>query len=130
MPRNLLPVSQVQIEATFEHYAERFLESRSRKGQAFSDRTKDTYSESLDQFRTFLRWKGMPLNPENIKREHIEAFLDTLERGDPSAPDDIPELAVFRTGEKAATVSNRYRCVRRWFNWLTNDEEAITDSPM
>ena len=40
-----------------------------------SDKTSETYLDSTKQFLRFVADRGMPPEPTNWKREHIEAFL-------------------------------------------------------
>jgi site-specific recombinase XerD len=80
--------------------------------QRMSPATLSTYSTSVVQLARFLAAQGMPLSPEAITREHVEAFIsDLLVRWKP------------------ATAHNRYRALRAFFGWLL-DEGEIRESPM
>ena len=97
---------------TVKHHflIEQFL--RALRAENCSKRTLETYAESVQQFVKFLHAKGMPLDPHNITREYIEAFIaDLLDRWKP------------------ATAANRYRGLQRYFKWLVEEGE-IKDSPM
>lgn len=85
---------------------------RSLRAQNCSERTVQTYSESVRQFAAFLQEKGMPTQPESITREHVESFIaELLQRWKP------------------ATANNRYRGLQRYFKWLLEEGE-IKASPM
>lgn len=76
--------------------------------------TLDTYSGAVSMFGTFLAEKGMPTNPANIKREHIESFIEHL-------------LSLY----KPATANNRYRGLQAYFKWLGDEGEIKPeDNPM
>jgi site-specific recombinase XerD len=77
-----------------------------------SDRTVQTYCESVSQLAAFLAAKGMPTTLDGIRREHVEAFIEDL-------------LARF----KPATAANRYGGLRAYFKWAV-DEGEIRESPM
>ena len=63
-----------------------------------SPRTIQTYSEGLRLFGQFLIAQGMPTEVENIRREHIEAFvIDLLQH------------------YKPATANNRFRALQAFF---------------
>ena len=68
-----------------------------------SDKTSETYLDSTKQFLRFVADRGMPPEPTNWKREHIEAFLVYL----------LDERKL-----KSSTVNNRYRGVQAFFKWL------------
>jgi site-specific recombinase XerD len=77
-----------------------------------SPKTIRTYLEATGQLEAFLTDRGMPTRIEDIRREHVEAFIaDLLERWRP------------------ATAHNRYAGVQAFFRWAV-DEEVITTSPM
>jgi site-specific recombinase XerD len=77
-----------------------------------SPATLSTYSASVGQLDRFLDARGMPRTAAAIHREHLEAFITEL-------------LEPF----KPATAHNRYRALRSFFGWLT-DEGEIRESPM
>lgn len=91
-----------------------FLDSftRSLRARNLSDRTVDTYTESVRQFGTFLADRGMPIQVDGIAREHVESFIEDL-------------LGKW----KPATASNRYRGLQTYFKWLLEEGEIRT-SPM
>lgn len=78
-----------------------------------SERTIETYRESVGQFAAFLRVRGMPSSADGFTREHIGEFL----------------LDLQDRGMKPATVSNRYRALRTFCRWLVREGER-TDDPM
>ena len=49
---------------------------RSLRARNLSERTVDTYTESLRQFAGFLVNQGMPTQLENVSREHVESFIE------------------------------------------------------
>ncbi|MBX3031432.1 MAG: tyrosine-type recombinase/integrase [Chloroflexi bacterium] len=77
-----------------------------------SPRTVQTYLESVDRFATFLEDRGMPTDVAGIRREHVEAFMESL-------------LERF----KPTTATNRYSGLQAFFKWAV-DEGEIRDSPM
>ena len=97
---------------TVQHklYLDSFI--RSLRAQNLSDRTVQTYSESVRQFASYVDKMGMPITPEAITREHVEAFVTDL-------------LAKW----KPATANNRYRGLQAYFRWLVEEGE-IKESPM
>jgi site-specific recombinase XerC len=77
-----------------------------------SPRTIRAYTDDGALLAAFLADRGMPTVADNIRREHVEAFIAAeLERTAPSS---------------AAT---RYRSLQQLFNWLDNEGE-IGGSPM
>jgi len=77
-----------------------------------SDKTVETYVESVDRLIEFLSGQGMPLDIENIRREHVESFMvDLLERFRPS------------------TAVNRYHGLQAFFKWAV-DDDYLRESPM
>jgi len=70
------------------------------------------YVDAVERMDSFLADRGMPRTVATIHREHVEAFIaDQLDRFQP------------------ATAANRYRSVKQFFRWLT-DEGEISESPM
>jgi site-specific recombinase XerD len=63
----------------------------------------------LAEFRERI---GMPTSVDAIRREHVEAFVADL-----------------LTRNKPATANNRYRALKVFFRWLTEEGE-IAESPM
>lgn len=76
-------------------------------------RTVQTYGDALRLFGAFLGEQGMPLDLENIRREHVESFIASL----------------LQRGQKPATASNRYRALQTFFKWAVEEGE-IKSSPM
>ena len=68
-----------------------------------SDKTSETYLDSTKQFLQFIAERGMPPEPTNWKREHIEAFLVYL---------------LDERNLKSSTVNNCYRGLQAFFKWL------------
>ena len=85
---------------------------RSLRANDKSDKTIATYLEAVRQLLTFLRASGMPTAVGNIRRDHIEAFIERLV-----------------LTKSPATANNRYRGLRALFNFLVEFGE-ITASPM
>jgi site-specific recombinase XerD len=77
-----------------------------------SPTTIDAYSLAAHGLGAFLRDAGMPTAPDQIRREHVEAYVQQVL--DTRAP---------------ATAHQRYRSLRRFFAWLI-DEGEIRTSPM
>ena len=48
------------------------------RAQNLSERTVETYSESVNQFVRFVGAQGMPGQVDSLRREHIEAFVADL----------------------------------------------------
>jgi site-specific recombinase XerD len=86
---------------------------RSLRAGNLSERTVETYMESVEQLERFLVTNGMPTSVAAIRREHVEAFLEDL-------------LAL---GRKPATVNNRFRGLQAFFRFLVEDGE-VTESPI
>ncbi|MDE3076346.1 MAG: phage integrase N-terminal SAM-like domain-containing protein, partial [Chloroflexota bacterium] len=99
-----------RVPATLQMWLDSF--RRSQLAENKSRRTIQTYGESLRLFAEFLVAKGMPQTLENIRREHVEAFIADL-------------LARW----KPATASNRYRALQVFFKWAMQEGEIKT-SPM
>jgi site-specific recombinase XerD len=77
-----------------------------------SPRTVQSYLEAVNLFTRYLIEQGMPTQLAGIRREHVEAFIESL-------------LQRF----KASTAANRYAGLRAFFKWAV-DEGEIKDSPM
>src|SRR5664280_1955167 len=78
-----------------------------------SPRTLQSYSETVEQLADYLSRHGMPQSVENVRREHIESWLKDLRE----------------TGRSEATIGLRFRSLRPFWRYLT-DEEIIPASPM
>lgn len=74
--------------------------------------TLETYGTSIRQLGTFLAAAGMPTDVENISREHVESFIESLLRR-----------------WKPATANNRYRGLQTFFRWA-EEEGLVKASPM
>ena len=85
---------------------------RSLRAKNVADRTVQTYTESISQFGDFIVARGMPTELENIKREHVESFIEDL-------------LSRF----KPATAANRFGGLRAYFKWAVEEGE-VRESPM
>lgn len=77
-----------------------------------SPRTKDTYLLALDGLLKFLIDKGMPKAANDVRREHIEAYM-----------------AVRKDQLKPASLSIMFRGLQQFWKW-TIEEEIIERSPM
>lgn len=85
---------------------------RTLRAENASPKTITVYAEAVRQLAGFLTMKAMPNSPETVAREHIETYLaDVLAK------------------RKPATAANRYRALKRFFGWLTEEGE-ITKNPM
>lgn len=78
-----------------------------------SERTRQQYLETAQQFLAFLVERGMPTRVSGITREHIETYQADL----------------FERGRKASTVGTRYKGLKVLFSWLEEEGELST-SPM
>jgi site-specific recombinase XerD len=85
---------------------------RSLRAANKSPKTIKAYREAAEQLLAFLAEHGMPTTVTSIRREHVEAYIESvLERWKP------------------ATASNRYRALRVLFGWLVEEGE-VPDFPM
>jgi len=78
-----------------------------------SPATIHTYVDAAERLERFLRECGMPLALGGIRREHIEAFLISLQDA----------------GSRPATVSLAYRCLQAFWKWAMSEDE-VRESPM
>lgn len=78
-----------------------------------SPKTITTYMAACDRLHNHLVAKGMPLDPVNLRREHIESFLVTMRE----------------EGYKPSSLNNRYRALQSFFKYLVEEGE-IPVSPM
>ncbi len=82
------------------------------RAENLSPATLDAYVGAVEKFRRFLVDQGMPLDLANIRREHIEHFINyVLEH------------------RKPATANQRYRGLRSFFSWAVAEGE-VKQSPM
>jgi site-specific recombinase XerD len=86
--------------------------SRSLRASNRSPMTIKSYLEATRQLDEFLADRRMPRDVANVRREHVEAFID----------DQLTRL-------KPASAANRYRSLQQFFRWLV-DEGEIRESPM
>lgn len=77
-----------------------------------SPKTIRGYLESVAQAEAFLTARGRQL--QDARRADLEAFLADL----------------FARGRTASTVATRYRDLKVFYRWLTEDEEEISRNPM
>ena len=77
-----------------------------------SPSTIKSYGDAVRRLDAFLDAKGMPRTVANIRRDHVEAFIE----------DQLARL-------RPASAANRYRSLQQFFRWLV-DEGEIKDSPM
>lgn len=78
-----------------------------------SPATIHTYVDAAERLERFLRQSGMPVSLAAIRREHIEAFLVSLQDA----------------GSRPATVSLAYRCIQAFWKWAMSEDE-VRESPM
>jgi site-specific recombinase XerD len=79
-----------------------------------SPRTIDSYLEAVTLFDRFLAEQGMPRDVTAIRREHVESWIIGMQDSGRYRP---------------ASIANRYRSLRVFFNWLVSEDE-IPRSPM
>lgn len=89
---------------SLQSYRAAFLRSLAAENK--SPRTQQTYGEAVAQFNDFLLSRGMPTDPQNITREHIEEWINDLLRN-----------------WKASTAKNRFRSLHRFFGYLVEADE-------
>lgn len=77
-----------------------------------SPKTEKTYRESLLQLHAFMSEMGMP-SVENLTAENLRHYL----------------MALYKKGNKPASVSNRYRALKSYYKWLVNEGER-QDNPL
>ena len=78
-----------------------------------SPNTIKTYLAALDALNTYLRRQGMPTVLAGIRREHLEAYIVSLQEA----------------GRRPATVSLAFRSLQPFFKWAVAEDEIPT-SPM
>jgi site-specific recombinase XerD len=86
---------------------------RSLRASNRSPKTEKIYIGAIDQLGAFLVGHGMPVDPDAIRREHLEAFL----------------VALRERGLAAATVSQTFRALQQFWKFLLEEGE-IKSSPM
>ncbi len=85
---------------------------RALKAENRSPDTIRIYSDAADSFDTYMKKYTQPLDPARVTREQIETYIE--------------ELLATRA---PATAEARFKALRRFFNWLV-DEQEIERSPM
>jgi site-specific recombinase XerD len=85
---------------------------RSLRAARRSPRTIQSYTEAAEQLGDFVVRLGMPTEVAHIRREHIETFIEDLDRR-----------------FKPATVGVRFRSLQQLFRWMLEEGE-ITANPM
>ena len=99
--------NDLQIEAAIPSYG-RHLRAANR-----SPATIKTYLSALDGLHRYLQAQGMPTGLRAVRREHLEAYLVSLQDA----------------GKKPATVSLAYRSLQPFWKWAVAEDE-IAASPM
>jgi site-specific recombinase XerD len=106
MPPNSVSTATQELELNIRSFA------RHLRAENLSAKTIDTYTESTRQLAAFLADHGMPTVIANIKREHVESWMEYL------------------LGVRApATANNRFRGAQQFFKWAVEEGEIAT-SPM
>src|SRR5436190_23806350 len=77
-----------------------------------STSTTKAYLDAVTRLDAFLEAHGMPQAVANVRREHVEAFVE----------DQLARL-------RPASAANRYRSLQQFFRWLV-DEGEVRESPM
>ena len=83
------------------------------RSRNLSENTIRSYDQTVRALAQFLVDKGMPTDPNWIRREHIESF----------------QVEQQNQGRKAGTVSLRHVALKGYFRWLI-DEGEIKVNPM
>jgi site-specific recombinase XerD len=110
-----MPTTTATRAATFPEFAawERDLRRIGR-----SPLTIESYDKVARAFYAFLDDHGMPTDPLNIRREHIESYFE-----------DMRERRHRGRSLASATIHRHHRNLRAFFNWLA-DRDYIQRSPM
>jgi site-specific recombinase XerD len=87
---------------------------RSLRAEGASRRTLDTYRDAATLFHDFRVDRGYTLDATTLEKRHVEEFLIHLREEREAKP---------------ATMRNRFSALRRFFNFLV-DEDEIEHSPM
>ena len=82
------------------------------RAEGKAPKTLRIYLQAVDALLAFTNEKGMP-GLDELTAEHLREYVSIL----------------YARGNKPATVSNRYRALRRFFAWLRNESER-TDNPL
>ncbi|HVL27092.1 MAG TPA: tyrosine-type recombinase/integrase [Acidimicrobiales bacterium] len=107
MPRSAVTNSSVNDIKALQRDFE-----RSQRAARRSPRTIQTYREAIDQLAAFVERTGMPTAVPEIRRQHVEGFMEEL---------------LART--RPATASNRFRALQQFFKFAIEEGE-IDRSPM
>ena len=107
----MAPTSTESLNLTIEAAAASW--QRHLRAANKAPRTISGYLDAVTRFDSYLAEMGMPRDVTGIHREHVEAWV----------------IAMQDAGHRPASVANRYRSLRVFFNWLLSEEE-ITRSPM
>jgi site-specific recombinase XerD len=83
---------------------------RSLRAARRSPRTVQSYTEAAEQLADFLIRHGMPSAVDSIRREHVESFIEDLDRR-----------------FKPTTVGVRFRSLQQLFKWLLEEGEVERD---
>jgi site-specific recombinase XerD len=83
---------------------------RSLRAARRSPRTIQSYTEAAEQLSDFLVRRGMPTAIAAIRREHVESFIEDLDRR-----------------FKPATVGVRFRSLQQLFKWALEEGEIERD---
>lgn len=106
------PTSAAQSTATPDLAANADLFASHLRAGNRSAMTIRSYMAAVRHFDDFLADRGMPRAVANLRREHVEAFIE----------DQLARL-------KPASAANRYRSLQQFFRWLV-DEGEIPETPM
>jgi site-specific recombinase XerD len=77
-----------------------------------SPKTISNYSEAVRQLGSYLAAKGMPQDLGNLRRGHVESYIDDL-----------------LNQRSSATARNRFASLQQFFHWAV-DEGEVKNSPM
>jgi site-specific recombinase XerD len=108
-PRNSTPTTN-STTAEYDLLAQSF--KRSLLAANKSRKTVETYMEAVEGLRRFLVEQGMPTDPADITREHLESWITHL-------------LELW----KPSTANNRFRALQQFFKYL-EEEGEIDVTPM
>jgi site-specific recombinase XerD len=86
---------------------------RSLRAERKSPKTILAYMSTGEAFRKFLHAESLPTDVKEIKREHVERYINSL----------------VDRGLKDTTVASHYRCLQQLFRYL-EDDDVIERSPM
>lgn len=107
----MAPTSTESLNLTIEDAAASF--RRHLRAANKAERTITGYLDAVTRFGQYLADVGMPRDVTAIRREHVESWI----------------VAMQDAGHRPASVANRYRSLRVFWNWLVSEDE-ISRSPM